>query len=206
MATPRRPEPPNRMGVSGFFFLFLILGGVVWLAMLIFGWGPYAPEEGTETPIAAVTQDPSLPIPPFSTFTQTASPEPSETPLPTPTPTVTPSATPEVFPFVLIGEPEMMSSALIRPELSCDYLIIAGQVWDLQDVPVTDLATVHIFGTLGGYTIDRFALPGSAQVYGDSGYEFVLEGLVVDSIDFTGNPVGRHQRPAPVCSLRSPNI
>ncbi|MFW5713350.1 MAG: hypothetical protein ACOCYU_01635, partial [Brevefilum sp.] len=102
---------------------------------------------------------------------------------PSPTPTVTPTATPEVYPFVLRGEPEMMSSALIRPQLSCDYLIIAGQVWDLQDVPVTDSATVHLFGELGGFTIDRFALPGSAAVYGESGYEFVLEGLVVDSVD-----------------------
>jgi hypothetical protein len=84
---------------------------------------------------------------------------------------------------VLIGEPEWMNNALIRPGLSCDYLIIAGQVWDLQDIPVTDSATVHLYGTLGGFTIDRFALPGSALVYGESGYEFVLEGLVVDSVN-----------------------
>lgn len=181
MATPRRPEPPNRMGVSGFFFLVLILGGVVWLAMLIFGWGPYAAENGAETPVAALTEDPAFLILASPTFTSTEMPKPTATP--TPVPTATPTATPEVYPFVLIGEPEMMSNDLIRPELSCDYLIIAGQVWDLQDVPVTDSATLHLYGTLNSFTIDRFALPGTAQVYGESGYEFVLEGLVVDSID-----------------------
>ena len=76
-----------------------------------------------------------------------------------------------------------MSYRLIRPQLSCDYLIIAGEVRDLKDVPVTDSATVHLYGTLAGNTIDRFALPGSAPVYGESGYEFVLEGMVFNSID-----------------------
>ena len=183
MATPRRPEPPNRMGFSGFVFVLLILGGGVWLAMLIFGWGPYQTESVPETPIAAITGETAALLDPKKTFTQTPSPAPTETATPSPTPTATVTPTPEVYPFVLRGEPEMMNYALIRPELSCDYLIIAGQVWDLQDVPVTDSATVHLYGMLGGYTIDRFALPGTAQVYGESGYEFVLEGLVIDSVD-----------------------
>ena len=155
------------------------------MAMLIFGWGPYAADDPSETAIAAVTDDPAFPAPPSATLTRTGTLEPTATLTltSTPTPTVTTTPTPEVYPFVLIGEAEMMNYALIRPGLSCDYLIIAGQVWDLQDVPVTDSATVHLFGTLGGFTIDRFALPGSAQVYGESGYEFVLEGLVVDSVD-----------------------
>lgn len=171
------------MGFMGFVFLMLIFGGVVWLAMLIFGWGPYQAESVPETPIAAVTTE-SLLLPNHTaTLTNTIPPTPTETLTPTPSPTVTPTATPEVYPFVLIGEQEMMSNDLIRPGLSCDYLIIAGQVWDLQDVPVTDSATVHLYGTLGGFTIDRFALPGTAQVYGESGYEFLLEGLVIDSVE-----------------------
>jgi hypothetical protein len=183
MATPRRPEPPNQMGFFGFVFLLLILAGVVWLAMLIFRREPYQPESVPETQIADVTTE-SLPLVNHTaTLTSTIRPSPTETLTPSPTPTVTPTSTPEVYPFVLIGAPEMMNYALIRPGLSCDYLIIAGQVWDLQDVPVTDSITVHLYGELGGFTIDRYALPGTAFVYGESGYEFVLEGLVVDSFD-----------------------
>lgn len=183
MATPRRPEPPNRMGFGGFVFLLLILGGIIWLAMLVFRWGPYQAESVPETPVAAVPGESTPTFNPTETLTQMPTHLPSETLAPSLTPTTTMTPTLEVFPFVLIGEPEMMSSDLIRPGLSCDYLIIAGQVWDLQDVPVTDSATIHLYGALGGFTIDRFALPGSAPVYGDSGYEFVLEGLVVNSKD-----------------------
>jgi hypothetical protein len=88
----------------------------------------------------------------------------------------------EPLPFILKGEPELLSSALIRPELDCDWLVIAGQVWDLQDTPLTGL-TLHLSGDLNGEAIDRFTLTGSAPAYGESGYEFALEGLVVDSRD-----------------------
>jgi len=182
MATPRRPEPPNRMGFSGFLFMLLIIGGAVWLAMLIFGWGPYASPPAPATQVAGITQETTGLGEPTPTLSRTPAPDPTRTMVPSLTPTPTSTATPEVYPFVLIGEPEMMSNNLIRPQLSCEYLIIAGEVWDLQDVPITDSATIHLYGTLGGFTIDQFALPGSAPVYGESGYEFVLEGLVVDSV------------------------
>lgn len=183
MATPRRPEPPNRMGFGGFVFILAITAGLVWLGMMIFGWGPYKEEvslgDQTETPTLENPFQASL----TPTFNITSTMAPSETPTASATPTSTTTPTPEIMPFILVGEPETMSSVLIRPELSCDYLIIAGQVWDLQDIPVTESTTVHLYGSLGGGTIDRFALPGSAPVYGESGYEFILEGLVVDSID-----------------------
>jgi hypothetical protein len=66
--------------------------------------------------------------------------------------------------------------------MGCDVLIIAGQVKDLKDDPVTDL-TVHLYGELGGYEIDLYRIAGSETTYGESGYEFVLEGLVVESED-----------------------
>jgi len=99
------------------------------------------------------------------------------------TPTVTLTPTPEILPFILFGEPEFMSSALIRPQLDCDWLVIAGQVWDLQGDPVTDSISVHLFGELNGYAVEQFGLPGTEKAYGESGYEFALEGFVVDSED-----------------------
>jgi hypothetical protein len=43
--------------------------------------------------------------------------------------------------------------------------------------------TLHLYGELGGYTIERFASTGSAPDYGESGYEFALENLAIDSQD-----------------------
>ena len=157
-----------------------IMGGVVWLTMLIFGWGPYTSEIIDPTPsltaISIFTSGST--VTPSQTITQTTAV--TQTPTPTFTPTVTPSPTLELMPFILIGEPEFLSSALIRPSLGCEWLIIAGQVWDLQDAPVRGL-TLHLFGELDGYEIDRFALTGSATNYGESGYEFTLENMLVDS-------------------------
>ena len=180
MATPRRPEPPKKSGFLAFMFVIGIMGGIIWLFMLIFGWGPYAADtvNATTTPtsgvIALIRNTPTNIFEIVQTETATI------TAVPTLNPTVTPSPTLELLPFILIGEPETMSSALIRPSLGCDWLVIAGQVCDLQDSPVLGL-TLHLFGELDGFTIDRFALTGSAPDYGQSGYEFTLENLVVNS-------------------------
>ncbi len=178
MATPRRPEPPRKIGFGAIFFTFLVLGGIVWLLMLIFGWGPYKVETGTITPTVTGTLPTLSPAPPTSTVTQA----PSVTASLTTVPTVTQTPTLEPLPFTLFGEPETWSSDLLRPQLGCDWLVIAGQVWDLKGEPVTGL-TLHLYGELAGNTIDRFMITGSATTYGDSGYEFALEGLVVASSD-----------------------
>ncbi|MFU8826763.1 MAG: hypothetical protein ACNA70_04645 [Brevefilum sp.] len=183
MATPRRPQDPQKPNSLAILFAIGILGGAIWLIMLIFGLGPYAIEPikatRTLTPtdilISGVTQAPPELITSTPTLTPTFAPEI----LP---PTITPSPTRALLPYILIGEPEYMSSALIRPSLGCDWLIIAGQVWNLQDAPVRGLS-LHLFGALDGYTIDRFSLTGSAPDYGQSGYEFQLENLSVDSQD-----------------------
>ena len=184
MATPRRPEPPKKTGFFGFIFMIGILGGLVWLGMLIFELGPYRPDstpvltpEPNETLIASQT--------PFSLVTDPFAPTGTKTSTftPTLTPTITQTQTREVLPFVLFGEQETMSSALIRPQLDCDWLVIAGQVWDLQGDPVTDSVSVHLFGELNGYEIDQYRLPGTDDAYGESGYEFALEGFVLDSAE-----------------------
>ena len=160
-------------------FVVGFLGGIAWLVMFIFGLGPYGvPPQPTTSPTVTSTLAPS----PTASVTQTLTPIPTSTATQTQTPTITLTPTLELRPFILMGEPETMSSALIRPQLGCEWLVIAGQVWDLQDAPVTGL-TLHLFGELDGYTIDRFVLTGSAAAYGESGYEFALENLLVDSED-----------------------
>lgn len=178
MATPRKSEPPKKMGFLGFVFMIGILGGLVWLIMLIFGLGPYESEVlPTKTATPSQTLMPST----TPTVSMTAFIVPSSTSTLTSTPTTTQTPTPELLPFILFGEPEMMSSALIRPRLDCNWLVIAGQVWDLQGEPVIDSVSVHLFGELEGYSIDQYRLPGTETAYGESGYEFALEGLLVDS-------------------------
>ena len=182
MATPRKPQPPKKSGFLAFVFVLGILGGLVWLVMLFLGWGPYESGEvstrPTQTLISVIILGDTPQLSPTITHTAAS----TLTATPTLTPTVTPSPTLELMPYILIGEQETMSSALIRPGLGCDWLIIAGQVWDLQDAPVKGLS-LHLFGELAGYTIDSSALTGSAPDYGDSGYEFTLENLQVASED-----------------------
>ena len=186
MATPRRPEPPKKMGFLGFLLILGILAGLIWLVMLIFGLGPYKSAEITPSPTQAVSLVDDKTATPTMTLTLTLAPSDAPTQTftlePTQTPTITPSPTQELMPFVLKGSQETMSSALIRPELDGDWLILAGQVWDLQDEPVTGL-TLHLYGELAGYAIDELILSGSATAYGESGYEFALENMVVDSED-----------------------
>lgn len=184
MATPRSPEPPKRGGFLGLLFVMGFLGGIAWLLMFIFGLGPYAtPPQPTATPTVVGSLVTLAPSPsPSVTQTATAVPTSTSTATQTLTPTVTPTPTLELRPFILMGEPETMSSALIRPQLGCEWLVIAGQVWDLQDAPVTGL-TLHLYGELDGYTIDRFVLTGSAAVYGESGFEFAMENMLIDSED-----------------------
>ena len=191
MATPRRAQSRQKPGVLGFVFTFGLIGGFVWLMMLIFGWGPYANENQNQlpqvqTPISVVSLASQVPsatlgaptIVPTSVVKETEA-EQANTPQAN-TPTKAPTHV--LMPFILSGEPEAMSSALIRPSLGCDYLVIAGQVWDLQDAPVSKMK-LHLTGELGGYEIDQFSLVGSATDYGKSGYEFALRGLVIESKD-----------------------
>lgn len=184
MATPRRPEPPKKAGFMGFVFLIGIFGGLIWLGMLIFGLGPYQPEEtpGLPTePVETLSQSQT----PFSLasepFAATGTMVPPSTPSLTPTITLTPTR--DILPFILFGEPETMSNEVLRPQLDCDWLVIAGQVWDLQGDPVTDSVSVHLFGELDGYVVDQYRTPGTETAYGESGYEFALEGFVVDSTE-----------------------
>ena len=182
MATPRGPHTPKKSSFLASVFVLAIMGGLVWLIMLVFGLGPYAVENGNATPfptlIGILPPDTDITLVPTITQTVTI----TSTAEPTQAPTLTQSPTPELFPFILIGEPETISSDLLRPSLGCGWLIVAGQVWDLQDAPVKGMK-LHLFGELAGFTIDQFSLTGSEPVYGQSGYEFLLENLVVDSQD-----------------------
>lgn len=176
MATPRRPQEPQKMGFGGLFFILLILGGATWLMMLVFGWGPYHVDT-TATPSPTATLASTAPV-----LDPTGTLQPADTATPTTAPTLTQTPTELQMPFIPFGDPDTIDSTIFYPNSECESLFIAGQVWDLAGEPVVGL-TLHLFGELGGVEIDQQVVSGSATIYGESGYEFRLEGLVVNSSD-----------------------
>ena len=137
------------------------------------------------------TWTPSPTIPATATFT----PEPSFTPAPTETPFSLFTASPTIsaaagatgaaptdtgssstgMPFAVgPGTPVGTSSLTFHPEAGCNWLGVAGQVFDLSGAPVSG-QQVHIGGTLSGASVDRLTLTGLPTAYGTPGfYEFTL--------------------------------
>lgn len=162
-----RKRPPLRK-----IFLYVVLLAVI---LLVIFWaldlnqvGPFVKVTPTSTRIVSLTPSPTI------TRTNTATPTIRPSATPTATPTFTPTATEKPMPFVVKGSPQVLSNNLLHPELDCEALIIGGEVWDLQDAPMIGL-TVHLGGTLGQYEVDFYTLTGSVDIYGESGYEFILE-------------------------------
>jgi hypothetical protein len=90
--------------------------------------------------------------------------------------TVTPTDSKEDetnFMFDLQAEKEMLSASLFRTDRTCNWLGVAGQVFDLQGRPITGI-TVQVSGPLYGKDIRFLSLTGSAPWYGAGGYEVFL--------------------------------
>ncbi|RLD07415.1 MAG: hypothetical protein DRI56_06755 [Chloroflexota bacterium] len=66
-----------------------------------------------------------------------------------------------------------------HPEAGCDWLGIAGQVFN-GDIAVENLVVI-VGGTLDGDPLDMLTMTGLAPGYGSGGYEFVLSSAVVAS-------------------------
>jgi hypothetical protein len=124
------------------------------------------------------------------TFTDTPGPTqtlaPTETPfsLYTLTPTGTAAAAAE-YPFIVgPGTPVGTSSLAFHPDAGCNWMGVAGQVFDLSGAPVSG-QQVHVGGVLLGSPIEMLSLTGTTTAYGNNGfYEFTLGTKPVDS---TGN-------------------
>ena len=129
------------------------------------------PIPATPTPTPTATQ---TPIPPTPTATPTITVEvilatPGSEPTPTPTPTEPDSA----YAFTIVGQPEAIDSTNYHPELGCNFLGIAGQVFDLRGSPVLGIR-VQVNGWLGDEYILLYGMSGLAQAYGIGGYELKL--------------------------------
>ncbi len=95
----------------------------------------------------------------------------TETPTQTPTSTSEPTATPEPLSSFGIqeGSPVALDSSVFHPELACNFMGVAGQVFGLDDAPITGMR-VQVTGTLNGEPVDKIGLTGAATQYGPGAY------------------------------------
>jgi hypothetical protein len=140
---------------------------------------PLALPTASPTPrnILPPTWTPSPTLEPTSTFTPspTYTPSPTVTPFSLNTPTLTPTSEVRGMPFVLApGTPVSTSSLAFHPEAGCNWMGVAGQVFDLSGAPISG-QQVRIGGVLAGKPLDMLSLTGLTSAYGTAGfYEFTL--------------------------------
>jgi hypothetical protein len=113
----------------------------------------------TETQIPTATEQ--------GTFSN-GTPVPEITPVP---PTETPFS--GYYAFVLQNDINAIESTLFKPNYGCNWIGVAGQVFDLQGRPVMGVR-VWLRGTYDGKRVDLLSLTLESSPYGPSGFEFTL--------------------------------
>jgi len=169
MATPRGAYPPKKPGFLAWLFVIAILGGLIWLFMLIFALGPYADENPpTPHPTSIAILPPSSMMTQVPTITATGAAPAALTPTHTLayTPTISPSPTPELFPFILIGEPEMMSSDFALAHAGAVSVYPDRRTRDDEQRPAAALTGMRLAG--GCRTGVGFEGPGCERVGAES--------------------------------------
>lgn len=77
------------------------------------------------------------------------------------------------FAFEITAPAQGLSASLYDPNRTCDWMGVAGRVFDRDGLPVKGIR-VSVKGYLGFTKIDMLSLSGTALQYGPSGYEFTL--------------------------------
>lgn len=113
-------------------------------------------------------------IPPTAAPTPTLPPATPTPPLPTASPTELPTAVPSPTPVIyLYGIQPGLPLAISSWIYGCDWLGVAGQVFDMQGNTVESLI-VEAGGTLEGQPVFGLTLTGMAEDYGPGGYEIMF--------------------------------
>ena len=155
---------------------------------------PVRTATSVNTATSAKTLTPSL----TPTKTLTRTPTKTYTPVKTltPTKTATPVNTSTPMPYTLQVEAPVYIKNFVHTDAGCDWLGLAGQVFDANGDPVLNLVLVAT-GTLNGKTLNLTAVTGipEADVYGPGGYEIQLaskalassQSLSIQVYDLQGN-------------------
>ena len=127
--------------------------------------------EPTPSETVAIIVQPTETIMPTATQEGTFS---DGTPIAEVTP-VLPTETPfsGYYAFVLQNEIYAIESALLKPNLGCNWVGVAGQVFDLQGRPVMGVR-VWLRGTYDNKRKDLYSLTLESSPYGPSGFEITL--------------------------------
>lgn len=161
-------------------------------------------------PAPSLTPDPATPTPtPTQTNTPTVVITNTNTPVPptstpvtvtpgTSTPTPTKTFTPTVLPYKLQVTDPVFTQNFNHPELGCNWMGVAGQVFDKSGKPVVGLVVV-VKGQLPAGEINQAALTEhpAGQNYGPGGYEMTLaakpiattNALSIQLFDLKANPL-----------------
>ncbi len=144
-------------------------------------------EKPTVTAIV-VDDQPTSTIPAIMTATEVVVPTATEigifsdgTPVVETTP-IPPTQTPfsGYYAFVLQNDINAIDSTLFKPNYGCNWIGVAGQVFDLQGRPVMGVR-VWLRGMYNGKRIDLLSLTLESSPYGPSGFEFTLGEELVNS-------------------------
>ena len=154
-------------------------------------WTP----DPADIPTPTDTPAPTDALPPTNEPPPTVMPSPTEGVEPSPTEDGEssstedgePSSTDEVEEAFQIqeGSPAYISN-FAHQEEGCDWLGVAGQIFDISGEPITDSSVViKIGGTLNGEELTARTLTGmrEGEPYGAGGYEIVLSGATIASSD-----------------------
>ncbi len=211
LPTPVQEQSRNREethSIKDLFFnaltilVLLAIVGVIVVVMTIYfnpksSLNPFPPPELPQAlvlPTAEPTQEiilpsveptlePVLAATPDAAAAQTEAVIVAGTPLASPegpTPTATRPST--YFAFDVQSVPTQLSATLYDSNRACNWLGVAGRVFDLQNRPVKGIR-IHLKGFINGKNVDFLSLTGTAVQYGPSGYEFTLGEQPVDSYD-----------------------
>ncbi|MDO9087545.1 MAG: hypothetical protein Q7U53_15150 [Anaerolineaceae bacterium] len=123
------------------------------------------------------TETPEMIVQPTETIMPTATQQGTfsdGTPVVEETP-VSPTETPfsGYYAFVLQNQINAIESALLKPNLGCNWVGVAGQVFDLQGRPVMGVR-VWLRGTYDTKRKDLYSLTLESSPYGPSGFEITL--------------------------------
>lgn len=161
---PRKPQRKFGSAVLNIGSLLALLGslcsGGYFLQLFLdpeSEWNPLPPVTATIAP----TQTSVLP-------TATLEPTVGATTAPSATPEPSPTVQPLIY-NLQDGSPAYLDAALFRPEQACNFMGVFGQVFGLDDVPLTGVR-VQVAGTLNGEAVDKLGLTGAATQYGAGAY------------------------------------
>ncbi len=194
--TQKARPPRNTSGLVWNILTVATLLGVLCVGIVFLNlyFNPYASinpfppptDVPTATPYMSPTPQLGGVLPPTWTPSPTPEPSPTRTPRDTATPFVLPTATETVDPkltktpgsgmsySVQPGTPSAIPGQPFHPEAGCNWLGVAGYVYDLSGGQVKSME-VHVGGVLAGVPVNMVTLTGLlTNSMGAGYYEFTL--------------------------------